>query len=162
MRKWRRKTRNEALAWELIAKERGVLLPKDWTRLCEAQQLSCIHERPKMMDLVHTLKEAGYQVAMLSNISRREACLVRKLGYYDSFDPVLLSCEIGVSKPKPKAFEILRRRLKKSGKQIIFIDDKAQNIKAAANVGIDGIQFISYDQLILDLTKRKLLGSLTK
>lgn len=162
VRKLRKKTKDDAMAWEKVAKIRGASLPKAWGRRCEEQMLGSIHERPKMMDLVRELKRRGYRVAMLSNVSRREARLVKKLGYYAPFDPVLLSCEIGVSKPKLQSFRILLKRLKREGKEIIFIDDQEQNINAASKLGIDGIQFSSYDQLIEALARRNILGCLTK
>lgn len=157
VRKWRKKTQDDARAWELVAKERGVTLPAEWLRQCEEKMLDSIHERPHMMELVRTLKNSGYRVAMLSNISRRAACLVRKLGYYDPFDPVLLSCEIGVSKPKIHSFRILLNRLKRPGNQVIFIDDQEQNIQAATSLHIDAILFTSYPQLLTSLQHRGIL-----
>lgn len=161
VRKVSKETNDDALAWERVAKERGVVLHENWVARCEEQMLACVHERPKMLDLINSLKREGYQVAMLSNISRREAKLVKKLGYYEPFHPVLLSCEIGISKPKIQSFRILLKRLKRKGKEVVFIDDQEQNIKAASKLGIDGIQFISYDQLIEAFKRRNIPGSLT-
>ena len=162
VRKVRKKVKDGDLAWETVAKEHGVVLQKNWSERCEEQLLARVHERPKMMDLVRTLKQGGYQVAMLSNVSRREAKLVKKLGYYDPFHPVILSCEIGVSKPKLQSFMILLRRLKRKGKEVVFIDDQEQNIEAASKLGINGIQFISYDQLIEAFKVRNISSGLTK
>lgn len=162
MRHVRKKIGDEALAWEAVAKERGVVLQKDWMARYQQQKLASIHERPHMMELVRTLKEGGYQVAMLSNVSKREACLVQRLGYYAPFNPVLLSCEIGAEKPNPQAFRILLKRLNKRGREVLFIDDQEQNIRAASKFRIDAILFISYEQLVEELEHRKLLVFLTK
>ena len=151
-----KKTKDASLAWKEVAGARGVVLPDNWMELWEKSQLASYQERPHMMELVRALKRDGYTVAMLSNISQREAALIRKLGYYDPFDPLLLSYEIGVSKPKLQAFRILLSCLRVLSKQVIFIDDQEQNIVAARSLGIDGIQFYSYTQLVDALQKRNI------
>lgn len=78
------------------------------------------------------------------------------MGYYDLFHPVLLSCEIGVQKPNPEAFIILLNILQVMPSDVIFIDDRAQNVEAAKDLGIDSIQFFNANQLKDDLEKRSL------
>ena len=79
---------------------------------------------------------------------------VRRLGFYEPFHPVLLSCQTGVSKPHPHAFKLLLKCLKVPANQVIFIDDQEQNIQAAQLLGIDGIQCVSYEQLKESLVLR--------
>lgn len=41
--------------------------------------------------------------------------------------------------------------------EIVFIDDKAENVEAAKKIGIDAIVFESSEQLRTELLQRKLL-----
>lgn len=54
-------------------------------------------------------------------------------------------------KPDPDFFELL---VKKSGvkkSEIIFTDDRKENVDASNNFGIKSIQFLNAEQLIKDL-----------
>lgn len=100
------------------------------------------------------MQDNGYQTAMLSDVTQYQAEIIRKMGYYDLFSPVLLSYEIGIKKPNPKAFKILLEKIQKSASSVIFIDDRIENGEAAKNLGIDSIQFISPKQLKKELIER--------
>ena len=154
LRKERKKSKDEGVAWKKAARSRGLILPDNWVSDLDERILASVQRRPHMMELVEDLKERGFQVALLSNISKREAEYVRRLGFYEPFHPVLLSCQTGVSKPHPHAFKLLLKCLKVPANQVIFIDDQEQNIQAAQLLGIDGIQFVSYEQLKESLVLR--------
>lgn len=98
----------------------------------------------------------GYQTGMLSDVTQYQAEVIRKMGYYDLFHPVLLSYEIGVKKPNPEAFKILLETLQKPASHVLFIDDRQENIESAKSLGIDSIQFISPEQLKKELEERGL------
>ena len=89
----------------------------------------------------------GYQTAMHSDATQYQAEIIRKMGYYDLFTPVVLSCEIGVKKPNPEAFQILLKKLKQPASSVLFIDDRIENVEAAKIQGIDAIHFINPKQL---------------
>ncbi|OGN62603.1 MAG: hypothetical protein A3E26_04805 [Chlamydiae bacterium RIFCSPHIGHO2_12_FULL_49_32] len=154
----KKKRRSEERAWKEASKKRGLTLPEKWMEDVDERILSSVHRRPHMMELVRALKKEGYRVALLSNISKREARYVKKLGYYEPFDPVLLSCEIKAAKPHRRAFKILLQNLKVSPQEVILIDDQEQNIRAARLLGIDGIPFHSYEQLREALLQRKIFS----
>jgi HAD superfamily hydrolase (TIGR01509 family) len=73
------------------------------------------------------------------------------------FDSLNGSAEIGFGKSDPEAFRFLAQRLQLEPNQMLFIDDKAENIEAARLAGLEVIQLISRDQLRDTL---KLLGVL--
>jgi putative hydrolase of the HAD superfamily len=76
------------------------------------------------------------------------------------FHPVLLSFEIGVKKPNLKSYQILLDQLKISPQQLLFIDNKEENVKAAKSLGIDAITFINAKQLAEELKKRGIILSI--
>ncbi|MGE0383063.1 MAG: HAD family hydrolase [Hyphomicrobium sp.] len=146
-------------AWCDYARQKGITLPSSWPRDFEAVQRAAIGADPEMYALVDELKEEGVQVALLSNVECRHARLLRALGLYAPFDPVVLSCEIGVDKPDPKAYRILLQQVGRPPQQVIFIDDKPANIATARAVGIDGILYESPEQVRESLEERGLLNA---
>ena len=49
------------------------------------------------------------------------------------------SYELGLLKPDKRIFEAVRQKLDCDFKQIIFVDDKSENVQAAKSLGINGI-----------------------
>jgi len=143
--------------WLGFAKKKGVPLPKDWATQYTATLKKSVGADPKMYLLIDELKQEGIRVGMLSNIDDRYTQLIRDFGFYEPFDPCLLSCEMGLQKPDPKAYELLINTMKLPAADIVFIDDKEENIEAARNIGIDGIVFKSSRELREELRKRELL-----
>lgn len=142
--------------WLNYAQENQIDLPEDWPKTFKLTLKNNLGANPQMYDLVAHLKANNHQVALFSNIDNRLADLIREFGFYDPFDPCILSCEIMLQKPDPKAYEIMIERIGKPAEQILFIDDKLENIEAARALGIDGIHFESIDQLKLELAQRKI------
>lgn len=130
-----------------LAKAHGHPDPEAWTAELHLRMVDAVHTIPGMLELVEDLKRAGYQTAMLSNISKREAALIREKGIYAYFHPVILSCDIEASKPKPEAYRALLNQLNVPATHVVFIDDKSENIAAAKKFKIQGIKFTSLKQL---------------
>jgi putative hydrolase of the HAD superfamily len=143
--------------WRDFAKTRGATLEDRWFDTMAKLEREGLKEIPKMQDVVRELQRRGFQTAILSNVGPRYARIVRQLGYYDLFYPVLLSCEMGVEKPDPKAFQLMLERLGCKASSCIFIDDQIENIEAAQSLGIDALYFQSPERLVRDLEKRNVL-----
>lgn len=143
--------------WIEFAQKRGIQLPKDWAQKYIATLKKSIGADPNMYVLIDQLKDNGLRVGMLSNIDDRYTKLIRDFGFYEPFDPCLLSCEMGLEKPDPKAYELLLKTINLPAEEIVFIDDKAENVEAAKAIGIDAIVFESEKQVRDELTKRGIL-----
>lgn len=134
----------------------GKKLPTGWADKIKNAKSEAINENKKMLELVLELQKLGYQIPLLSNTTFDHANLIRNKGLYNYFYPVLLSFEIGFRKPDPKAFEILLHEINLNPENVIFIDDKEENVKTAIKMGIDGILFRNLEQLKKELIKRKI------
>lgn len=142
--------------WFQFAKERGISLPENWKQNYEAVMKEALGINEDMYALVARLKDKKVQVALLSNIDTQHAKLVRQLGLYAPFEPCLLSCEIGVEKPDPRAYEILLKQLHCSSGEVVFVDDKSENVEAARDLGIDAMVFTTTEQIQKELEKRNI------
>lgn len=92
------------------------------------------------MDAVETvkmLKDRNYKVFMLSNSNpdlnhgNRE-----RDDYFDLFDHCYFSFEIGIRKPEPESYLTVLRKNNLQPAECLFIDDKQENLEAAAEIGI--------------------------
>jgi epoxide hydrolase-like predicted phosphatase len=140
--------------WVAYAKENGIHLPSSWVESFKSVMKDSIGVNSEMYALVEELRAQHMPVALLSNIDGRLSKLIRDFGLYDPFDPCLLSCEIGIEKPDPKAYEFLLTRLNLPAAEVVFIDDKLENIEGAKGVGLDAILFESPGQIREELKKR--------
>ncbi len=95
--------------------------------------------------LVGELKRAGYRLYVLSNMSREFIDFLRRADVYALFDGEVVSCEEGTVKPEPRIYRILLDRYGLTPADTLFIDDRAANIAAAREAGIDGFLFDAHD-----------------
>lgn len=95
--------------------------------------------------LVGELKRAGYRLYVLSNMSREFIDFLRRADVYALFDGEVVSCEEGTVKPELRIYRILLDRYGLDPAQTLFIDDRAANIAAAREAGIDGFLFDPHD-----------------
>jgi len=137
--------------WEKYANK---TLSKSWVEEFEAHKRNIVREIPHMRPLLEDLKARGFQLALLSNTNKYRARFVESMGGYNLFDPILLSCYLGVKKPDPEIYKKLLNHLEWPANQCLFIDNKEKNIEAAQKFGIDGIVFESPEQLKEELKKR--------
>ena len=63
------------------------------------------------------------------------------------FDAVVISCEVGLAKPDPRIFRLCLERLGLSAGAALFVDDRADNVQAAAGVGLRTLRFEGPDAL---------------
>ncbi|MEA4890301.1 MAG: HAD family phosphatase [Clostridiaceae bacterium] len=90
-----------------------------------------------------------YRLMLLSNTSpfHWERCR-DKQGFGTFFERVFISCEMGVMKPDPLIYSLVLQEIKVMPQNIIFFDDRKENINAASNMGFTAIQTFGGDPLI--------------
>lgn len=142
--------------WLRYSKQKNIELPKSWEDEFNHVMKDAIGVNHQMYELVETLKEKKVPVALLSNIDHRLAKILREFDLYQPFDPCLLSCEIGFEKPDPKIYEVLLKKMQLPAQNIVFIDDRVENVEAAQKLGFDAILFTSQEELQKELKKRGL------
>ncbi|MCH9608927.1 MAG: Phosphoglycolate phosphatase [Chlamydiales bacterium] len=132
-------------------------LPKEFEEKFHEAIRKGTHEIPGMLNLVSYLKEEGYLVPLLSNITQGAAKHIDKMGYYDHFDSLFLSFEMGCEKPDPEIYALFLDQIPFAPEEIIFIDDREENVIAARAFGIDAIHFTNISQLTKELVSRGLM-----
>ena len=115
-------------------------------------------------DTVQILRElhvAGIPLFALTNRSEELfPVALKRFGFLDLFEDIIVTGAEGVAKPDPRIFEILQRRIGHSLHDCVFIDDSKGNIEAATKAGLDAILFTDTGHLRDDLAARGLPLSL--
>jgi len=108
--------------------------------------------RPQVFALASALHKSGYKTALLSNAEVPAMQFFDELGY-DMFDVVVFSCAEGITKPERKIYEITVDRLGLQPRQVVFIDDRPENINGAKETGLSTILFRDIEQVKKELSR---------
>jgi len=68
-----------------------------------------------------------------------------------AFDHMIASCDVKLLKPDPAIYTLTLARIGCLAEESVFIDDREINVKAAQDLGINGIVYQSRSQTINDL-----------
>ncbi|MFZ5903729.1 MAG: HAD family hydrolase [Chloroflexota bacterium] len=110
------------------------------------------------VDILRQLKRAGYPLYALSNWSAETFPIARRrYDFFDLFDDIVISGEVGLVKPEPAIFTLLLDKIGRPARECLFIDDAEANIEQAGRMGFATILFKSPEQLEADLMGLKLL-----
>ena len=97
-----------------------------------------ITEKMDMLDIVKQLKHRGYRLFLCSNASLRFHTYKNTIEAFQSFDDLIISADINLSKPHPDFFNYILEKHTLDPKECFFIDDLWHNILGASHCGIDG------------------------
>lgn len=110
------------------------------------------------VDILRRLHQAGYPLYGLSNWPAEKFRLVRpRYEFFDWFQDMVISGEVGVTKPDPRIFQLLLQQVARPAEECLLIDDAPANLAAAASLGFQTIQFQHPEQLEAELVNRGLL-----
>lgn len=123
----------------------------------------CLHQSydwlDGMEDLVAELNANGYELHALSNYPVWYELIEAKLRLSRYLDWSFVSCKTGVRKPDARCYQKAADDLQLDVSDCLFIDDRAENIESASNIGIPSIQFQHAKQLRWDFVQRGLAVS---
>ena len=90
---------------------------------------------------------AGVRLALLSNAPEPLAAAIDRSGWSARFDRRFYSCRLGLAKPDPAVFEAVLDDLGATPQSVLFIDDRAENTRAATALGLQAVRFTSAEEL---------------
>ena len=105
----------------------------------------------ELVEITRSLRE-HLKTALLSNAwPDLRAYLTEELAIGDAFDLLVISAEEGTAKPDKRIYQILLERLATQPQECVFIDDRPDNVLAAADLGMHSILFEDRDQTLGEL-----------
>ena len=106
-----------------------------------------LFEKEDSTEYLISLKEKGYKIYLLSDLSRESFPYNSSMRFFDYIEGGIYSFEIGTLKPSDNNYERLLGDFGLVGDETIFIDDRKENVEAAGKFGIHGIQFTTLDEV---------------
>ncbi|MBK7631641.1 MAG: HAD family phosphatase [Ignavibacteriales bacterium] len=111
----------------------------------------------EVIALLPRLKK-NYKLYLVSNTNS----IHKKHGYENYellklFDKLFLSHEVGFIKPEEEIYRAVENVSGFLPEEHIFVDDILEYVDAAKKLGWDGIQFVSYDDLLYNLKAREII-----
>ena len=145
---------------EIVNKRMGTEFSKYIPNLFKAN-IDCVDIFDYTIPMIQDLKDKGYKVYFLSNLSAWTHDLLQEAGKFDFLklmDGGVFSYDVGYMKPDEEIYKILLNKYKITPEEALFFDDREENIEAANKLGIHGVHFPRHDSSIIytNLYGRKL------
>jgi FMN phosphatase YigB (HAD superfamily) len=107
-----------------------------------------------MVELHSDLRKARIPTYIFSNTNDLAITHIRaNFPFFNNFDGYILSYEVGAMKPDARIYEALEKMAGKRGAEVLYLDDRQENIDAGADRGW---------QVILQETPEKTLKAIRK
>ncbi len=98
--------------------------------------------------LARELRAAGHRTLALTNFSAETFPRALRLHpFLDEFEGILVSGRERLLKPDPAIYLRLCERFRVEPARALFIDDSLPNVEGARSIGMQGVHFVSVDQL---------------
>ena len=147
--------------------EKGFLSDKEWYLAVKDSmpQPCCLKEldfwigwklllgqEKRTLEILRNLK-GRYSIWLLSNTNPKHIQdeIEKRYLFPSLVNGAVYSFDVGVRKPEKEIYEIAMQRANANPQECLFIDDLLENIQAAKQIGIEGIHFISSEQLKQEL-----------
>jgi HAD superfamily hydrolase (TIGR01509 family) len=112
-----------------------------------------------MVELQAALRRRGIPTYVFSNTNDLAVCHIRRnFPFYANFDGYILSYEHGVMKPDAGLYEVVERMCGRRGPEILYLDDRPENIAAGAARGWQVILQESPEKSLAAVQKAGLLN----
>lgn len=107
---------------------------RTWTR-------ESLVPRPDAIPTLEALRARGHRLGLITVCSTDVAELWESTAFAGLFDATVFSCEVGISKPDPRIYEICCERLDVRPDECLFVGDGANDeLPGAERVGMTAVQ----------------------
>lgn len=114
--------------------------------LVEADVASWLHVNPQSIAAVERARSRGHHLALLSNAPVEVAREIARLPALATFEHCWFSCDLRLIKPEPEIYARVLAALGNRPADVIFVDDRADNVAAAAAAGLPSVLFERAEQ----------------
>ena len=141
--------------WRTVAQTAGrELTAAQIHRLTGIDSLSWSHPAPVMPEWARKIRQAGLRTALLSNMPVTVRQAVDGSGWLPEFDHRTFSCEVGICKPAPEIYSACLYGLGLEPSQVLFLDDRPANVRAAEARGMHALWFTTAEEAATELERR--------
>ena len=139
--------------WRAVAAHAGTAFSDaQIDRLIELDVDVWTNMNDRMVAFAQRLQHAGIRTGILSNIGDAMARgIVARLPWLAGFYHCTWSYALGLAKPEPAIYLKTAEALDTAPAGILFIDDREENVEAAAQLGFQTIRFTDSESFLRDL-----------
>jgi putative hydrolase of the HAD superfamily len=101
------------------------------------------HMNEETLELLDEAHRRGHSLSLLSNAPHELAVTLTGHPALYFFDHLIFSARIGAVKPDAAAFQAAVRLLSRRPQDILFIDDRPDNVQGAIDAGLRAVRFTS-------------------
>ena len=132
--------------WEQVAHDlHRTLDAKKLSALIAADSALWTRPNQTMIDWAAALQQAGVKTGVLSNIGdAMEAGIVARFPWIADFTHRTFSHRLGIAKPDAAIYQHAAEGLGVPTGEILFVDDREENVAAARAAGMHAIQYIDH------------------
>jgi putative hydrolase of the HAD superfamily len=142
--------------WNKAAAGAGIVLtPTQLSNLVEADTDFWSTLNLPMLDWAQRLQRSGIRTGILSNMpDAMEAGLRARHQWIEAFDHNTWSHSLNLAKPEPAIYLHAAEGLRTPPANILFIDDRPENIEAALAIGMQAIHYTTHAAFINEMHSR--------
>jgi HAD superfamily hydrolase (TIGR01509 family) len=144
--------------WAKFANSVGADLPSDWRTLWGDELTKRAKVNASALRIATSLRRSGVRTGIFSNTDASHKEIFRRLRWFPGLEPWVLSFELGAVKPNPLAFQRATTALGLDAHDILLIDDREANVRAARSCGWEATLYRSSLELARTLRRKGLLG----
>jgi putative hydrolase of the HAD superfamily len=129
--------------WAAVVGQQGLGLSRDQIeRLIKLDSESITRPNPGAVQWAKLLHHEGFPLSLLSNMPLELSRHVSKsFPSLSTFDHLIYSCDYRSIKPELSIYRSCLELLKADPQDILYLDDRAENVEAAAGLGINSVLF---------------------
>ncbi len=141
--------------WETVARDLGKAMDADVLRgLIDADTAVWTRPNPETMEWSARLNRAGIKTGILSNIGDAMELGVRgRFPALDEFTHHTFSHRLGIAKPDEAIYWHAVEGLGVPAEEILFVDDREENIVAARAAGMVVIQYLGHQGFLEEMER---------
>lgn len=139
---------DEKTYWTLVRNLTGIRRADDYLRRLIVDRFVL---RPRMMEVVRTLRNEGFTVGILSDQTQWLDELDQRDDFFKEFQVVFNSYHLGKGKKDAEVFLLVAEKLGIAPHEILFVDDDLGNVSRAQSKGLMGIHFTNEGAFIEEM-----------
>ncbi|WP_280229670.1 HAD-IA family hydrolase [Nocardia cyriacigeorgica] len=148
---------DDAGFWSAVLGHRPA--PAQLVRLRAVDAAMWTHTDNRVVELLYRIRRTGLPIVLLSNAPHPVSEALDAAAWRALMDDALYSCRLGMNKPHPDTY---RKALAATGAgdpaAVLFIDDRADNCAAAAQVGLRTLHYTGSPMEIRDRIRPAVAG----
>ena len=122
--------------------------------LIEIDSQSWAYPAPRIPEWALNLHQVGVKTALLSNMPAPVRDFITRCAWLPPFHHRTFSCDLRAAKPAPEVYRDCIDALAVEPAQILFLDDRPENVRAAETLGLHGVVYTTAEQAAVEIHDR--------